>query len=94
LYIIRPAKYNQIQYLQTFSVGSLSKDKRRNSETPKNKISLYYPSDIVKLNIAKRKQQDFILILLFAIKSDGNIFIMEIEQNQLTNKYLYTKILD
>jgi hypothetical protein len=86
LYIVRPSKPNGIEFVQTFSVGLSSTIKGRNSETPNKKISLYQPSNIVKLDLTKRKQHDFILILLFALKADGDIFIMEIDQNQLINK--------
>ncbi|CAF4464374.1 unnamed protein product, partial [Rotaria sp. Silwood2] len=84
LYKIRPSKSNEIEYVQTFFVGSLSAKERTNSGTPKKRISLRRPLDIVKLDLAKRKQ-DLRSILLFAMKADGDIFIMEIDQNQLLN---------
>jgi hypothetical protein len=86
LYMIRPSKHDEIEYIQSFLVGSSLTVKRRSSGTPNKKISLRQPSDIIKLDLVKRKQEDFILILLFAMKADGDIFVMEIEQNQLTNK--------
>jgi len=80
LYIIRPSKQNGIEYIQTFVVRSSSiKEKNK-------KISLNQSSDIIKLDLAKRKQDDLILILIFAMKTNGDIFIMEIEQNQIINK--------
>ena len=33
--------------------------------------------------MTKRKQKDFILILLFAMKGDGDMFVLEIDQNEL-----------
>lgn len=85
LYVVQPSKCDGIKYLQRFSVGSLI-SKGRNSETSNKRISLRQPSDIVKLDLAKRKEENSTLILLFAIKSDGEIFFMEIDQNQLRNK--------
>ncbi|CAF1415297.1 unnamed protein product [Rotaria sordida] len=79
LYKVRSSKQVGIEYLQTFSVGSSSINK---FGTPNKKISLHQPSDIIKLDVTKRKQKDLELILLFAMKSDGDIFILEIDQNQ------------
>ncbi|CAF4924225.1 unnamed protein product [Rotaria sp. Silwood1] len=84
LYKVRPSKPDGIEYLQTFYVGSSSTKERRHSGKPNKRISLDQSSDIVKLDLVKRKQ-DFELILLFAMKTDGDIFIMEIDQNQLVN---------
>jgi hypothetical protein len=81
LYIIRPSKHNEIEYIQTFFVGSSTEIKEKTK-----KISLNQSSDIIKLDLAKRKQEDLILILIFAMKTNGDIFIMEIEQTQLINK--------
>ncbi|CAF3758731.1 unnamed protein product [Adineta steineri] len=84
LYIVRPLKHNEIKYIQTFSVGSISK-KEKHSVTSNKRISIHQSSSIIKLDLAKRKQEDFLLLLIFAIQADGNIFIMEIDQNQLLN---------
>jgi len=81
LYIIHPSKHNGIEYIQTFFVGSSTTIKEKTK-----KISLKQSSDIIKLDLAKRKQEDLILIVIFAMKADGDIFIMEIEQNELINK--------
>ncbi|CAF0941914.1 unnamed protein product [Adineta steineri] len=82
LYSIRSSKQDGLEHIQTFSVGSSSKNKLG---TPNKKISLHQPSDILKLNIKKREEKDISLILLFAMKSDGDIYLLEIEQNQLLN---------
>ncbi|CAF1236325.1 unnamed protein product [Rotaria sordida] len=84
LYKVQPLKRDGIEYLQTFSVGLLSTKERTNSGTPNKRISLRQSSNIVKLDLVKRKQ-DLTSILIFAMKSDGDIFIMEIDQNQLVN---------
>jgi len=87
LYLIQPSKYDQIEYIQTFSVQLSSTIKEKNNLIlNKKNISLHQPSNIIKLDLAKRKEQDLILILLFAMKDNGDFFIMEIDQNQLKNK--------
>jgi hypothetical protein len=78
LYVIRPSKSDGIEYIQTFSTL-----KCKTNETANKKISLHQPSNIVKLNLVKRKEDNSILILLFALKSDGDIFLMEINENEL-----------
>jgi hypothetical protein len=49
------------------------------------KISLHQPSDIIKLEIIKRKEKDVELILLFAIKTDRDTFLLEINGKILTS---------
>jgi hypothetical protein len=80
LYTIRSSKQDGIEHIQTFSVGLSSSNK---FGTPTKKISLHQPSDIIKLDKTQRKHEDVVLILLFAMKTDGDIFILEIDQNEL-----------
>jgi hypothetical protein len=86
LYVVQQTKSLGTKFLQTFSVGLLPKLKGRNSSTPNKRISLRQSSDIVKFDCTKRKQDQWIIILLFALKTDGDIFIMEMNQNQLIQK--------
>lgn len=86
LYKIQQSKLEQIQYIQTFSVGlSLEKNLKR-CGTPNKRISTKQSSDILKLDVIIRKKQNFKLILLFAMKTDGDLFIMEIDKNHLLNR--------
>ncbi|CAF3299306.1 unnamed protein product [Rotaria socialis] len=85
LYQILPSKAGGINHVQTFSVGIPSIGDRKTNGTPNKKIALRQSSDIVKLDVAKRKQGDLKLILLFAMKADGDIYMLEINQNQLLN---------
>jgi hypothetical protein len=83
LYLVRPSKSNGIEYIQTFSTL-----KGKTNEKSNKRISLHQPSNIIKLDLIKRKENDSILILLFALKSDGDIFLMEINENELiSNEY-------
>ncbi|CAF5043440.1 unnamed protein product [Rotaria sp. Silwood1] len=84
LYKVRPSKPDGIEYLQKFDVDSSSAKEQTNSGTTKKRISLRQSSDIVKLDLVKRRQ-DLRLIVLFAMKTNGDIFIMETDQNQLVN---------
>ena len=88
LYMVQSAKSSSIEFVQTFDVASSSpiEDKTNNRTKMKTKISLHQSSNIVQLTLARRKQQDLRLILLIALKDNGDIFIMEINENQLTNK--------
>ncbi len=80
LYTIRPSKQDGLEHLRTFSVGISSSNK---FGTPNKKISLHQPSDIIKLDVARRKEKDSQFILLFAMKSDGDLFLLEIQSNEL-----------
>jgi hypothetical protein len=83
LYTIRSSKQDGIEHIQTFSVGLSSSNK---FGTPNKKISLHQPSDIIKLDKTQRKHEDVVLILLFAMKTDEDIFILEIDQNELLSE--------
>ncbi|CAF1212508.1 unnamed protein product [Rotaria sp. Silwood1] len=80
LYKVRSLKQIGIEHLHTYTVGLSSINK---FGTPNKKISLHQPSDIIKLDLTKRQEKNLELILLFAMKNDGEIFILEIDQNQL-----------
>ncbi|CAM2708763.1 unnamed protein product [Rotaria socialis] len=80
LYKVQSLKQIGIVHLHTYSVGSCSTNKFR---TPNKKISLHQPSDIIKLDVTTRKEQHSQLILVIAMKTDGDIFILEIDENQL-----------
>ena len=81
LYTVQSLQQCDIKYLQTFSVGLSSTNKLGTSN---RKISLYQPADIVKLDVMKRKEQNLALILLFALKNNGDFFILEIDESQLS----------
>ncbi|UJR29834.1 hypothetical protein I4U23_017377 [Adineta vaga] len=95
LYRICPSKHSIIEYLQTFSVGLSFRGQIRKSGTPNKSISLQQPENIIKLDLAKRKQDQLILILLFALKDNGDMFLLEIDENQLINNenYLYGEFI-
>ena len=83
LYRIRSSGENPIELLQTYSVGS-SKSKRKTAELTNKKYSLENFSEIIQMNFTKRKDQYSTKILLFAFKSDGDIYLMEIDEQQLS----------
>jgi len=83
IYAIRSLKSNGIELIRTLSVGLNPKSKLG---TPNKKISLHQPSEIIKLDRIKRKDQHIELILLFAMKTDGDLFVLEIDSNDLSNK--------
>ncbi|UJR16564.1 hypothetical protein I4U23_003465 [Adineta vaga] len=85
LYSIRSSRSDGVEYLHTFSVGGIPSNTQFN--TPSKKISLHQPSDIIKLDMTKRQTKDSAIILLFAMKTDGDIFLMEIDENQLLNNH-------
>ncbi|CAF0960227.1 unnamed protein product [Adineta ricciae] len=80
LYRIRLSRSSHIEFIQTYSVGN--EGKSRKNETPTKNISLRQPANIVKLDLAKRKQDQFTYLLLFALKDNGDIYLLEFEQNQ------------
>jgi hypothetical protein len=48
---------------------------RTSNKTGDGKILFCRPSDIIKVDLAKRKQQHLASMFLFLMKADGDIFI-------------------
>lgn len=84
LYAIRSSKINEIDHVQTYSVG-LNSVKGRISCKGDKRISLNRPSDIIQLSLCQRKQDNSIVNLIFALKSNGDLFLMEIDQKSFDN---------
>ena len=73
-----------IEHVQTFSVG-ISPSIRKFS-TPNKKISLHQPSDIIKLDQIKRiDDENNESHLIFAMKTNGDLFTLEIPCKDLSN---------
>lgn len=86
LYLIETSRTNKIVFVQAFPVGlTLVKESEKN-RIPNKKIFSNQPSHIVKLHVGKQKNDNFKVIFLFAMKSNGDIFLMEFDQNQLINR--------
>lgn len=83
LYSIRSFKEDSLDLIRTYSVGLIS---NRKSGTPSKKISLHQPSDIVHLSLMKRKESDETLFRILAIKTDGEIYILHLNENKLQSK--------
>lgn len=77
LYTIYPSKQERIEHIQTFSVGFSS---------TKTKFSLNQSSDIIKLDKIERKEKDIDFIFLFAMNTNGDIYLLEINRNELLTK--------
>jgi hypothetical protein len=74
-------KSNHIEYIQTFSLGS-SKTKT----SIKKRISFHQSVDIVKLNLPKRINENHIEILLFALKTNGEIYLLHFDLNEFVER--------
>lgn len=82
-YRIRSVKDHGIDFIRTFSVGNSSAN--RKFGTPNKKISLHQPSDIIKLDQIKRiDDQNNEIYLIFAMKTDGDLFLLPLNPNQPT----------
>ncbi|CAF3826657.1 unnamed protein product [Rotaria magnacalcarata] len=92
LYKVQPLKQIGIVHLHTYSVGSCSTNK---FGTPTKKISLHQPSDIIKLDVTKRKEQhsELILELIFVrLQSTESIenalFLYKSETSTFSSEYV------
>ncbi|CAF0907463.1 unnamed protein product [Adineta ricciae] len=85
LYHIRSSKADGLEHIHKFSIGKFSNTK---FNTPSKKISLHQPSDIIKLDATKKQTKESTSILLFAMKTDGDIFLFEIEEDQLLKNHI------
>ena len=78
-------KSSRIELIKTYSIGS-SKPQRKHNEKSSNRYSVEILSTVVKLALTKREEEYSTKLLLFALKSDGDIYLMEIDNEQLMNK--------